>query len=107
MAKLAKDKLYYRHDHPDGYRFGAGQPQPDSRHGWVADPAKIKPAPAKHYECTTFDAYEGLLASERAAAKAARGERDAALAGRDEARARYVDLVNALAGVPKPAEQEA
>lgn len=106
MAKLAKDKLYYRHDHPDGYLFGAGQDHPDARHGWVSYPAKIKPAPAKHYECTTFDAYEGLLKSERAAAKAARVERDAAFAQRDEARGRYVDLVKALSA-PPPTDQEA
>jgi hypothetical protein len=64
MKPLAKDTIYYRHDHPNGFMFAKGATVPTDG-GWSAAVADIEPAPAKTYECTTFDAYEGLLASER------------------------------------------
>lgn len=67
MPDLDADTLYYRHDHPRGYLLAAGTPQPDPAEGWSPTAEGIQPAPAKTYECTTFDAYEGLLASERLA----------------------------------------
>lgn len=67
MAVFKQDTIYYRHDHPGGYLFAEGSEEPSVADGWSPSPDRILAAPEKHYECTTFDAYEGLLQSERAA----------------------------------------
>jgi hypothetical protein len=64
--KLEADTMYYRADHPDGYIFGAGSPKPAASDGWVLGPAKIKPV-ERAFECTTFEAFEALVQSERKA----------------------------------------
>lgn len=68
MAVLAEDTLYYRADHPHGFMFSAGNPEPDPADGWVDDPEDIAPLPPQTHECTTLDAFQNLLNSERAAA---------------------------------------
>lgn len=67
---LEDDTLFYRSDHPNGFLFSAGNEAPEGD-GWVADPEDIEPCPPRAHECTTLDAYEALLQSERKAGASA------------------------------------
>ena len=68
MANLEADTLYYRFDHPNGYLFSAGNPEPSADDGWTIAQDDIGPPPEHTYECSTLAAYEALLNSERGSA---------------------------------------
>lgn len=68
--RLTEDTLYFRHDHPDGFLFAAGNPAPDPAEGWVTHPDHVGPAPEKTYSYSTMEAFEhGLQAERRATAQ--------------------------------------
>lgn len=67
---LETDTLYFRHDHPLGFMFSAGNPEPDPADGWTLDQDNIPPGPEHVYECSTPAAWEALVNSERSANRA-------------------------------------
>jgi hypothetical protein len=77
MKMLAKDTLYYRHDHPDGYLFAAGNAPADPAEGWVGAPHLVGRAPAKVFSYSTMEAFEeGLQAERRATARLTAGRQE-------------------------------
>lgn len=62
---LEQDTLFYRHDHPRGFLFTAGNEAPE---GWFAAPEDIPVEPQPTYECTSYEAFAELLRTERQAA---------------------------------------
>ncbi len=72
MTKLTADKLFYRHDHPEGCLFRKGQVQPDPADGWVAKPDEVVEPPARTFECTTLDGFQDLVDALRETATATR-----------------------------------
>lgn len=66
MAVLEADTLYYRDDHPRGYLLAEGEVAPNPDDGWVATPEEVIARDPSTFECTSLEAYEQLLKSERA-----------------------------------------
>lgn len=60
---LDQDTLYFRHDHPNGFLFSAGNEAPAA--GWYVAPEDIPEEAAPSYECTTMAAYAELVRTER------------------------------------------
>lgn len=106
MAILEADTLFYRDDHPGGYLFSAGGGTPDPADGWVATPEDVVVRDAPTFECTTFEAYEQLLKSERTSSATLQEQVRLALArvGGLEAQIAFLTVQLQQAGVQPPRE---